>query len=266
MILRKIKTLLLFLLGKKITSFIHGIRFYSLVVKKTKMDPEVTLLKRILEEGDVAVDVGANGADWTYRMSSIVGENGHIYAFEADTYYAQATKYALSLLKASNVTLFPVGLSDKQETLLLRVNEKDGSRHNGRAFIDKHADKNDSGVEVIQLETLDSFINRYPRLNSVKLIKCDVEGFELFVFRGAEEIIRKVKPIVILEIGHFERQGYDAKTLYSFFRQYGYQGFSLTTTNSLELTNEELNGTMDASVNRIMIPSNLIGKFTDIIL
>ena len=256
--LQNIKTLLLSVFGEKITAYIHGIRFYFMIKNKTKMDPESLILNRFLQKNDVAVDVGANGGDWTYRMSNLVGEHGHIYAFEADTYYSLATKHVFRLLGLKNITLFPVGLSDKREKLFLRVAENDGSRHNGRAFIDKNAKLDDVGLEIIQLETLDSYTKKYSRLSDVKLIKCDVEGYELFVFKGADNIIKNKKPVVILEVGHFERQGYTAKTLYNHFKQYGYKAFALTVSNTLEDTDDDLNNNNSVSVSIIIISINEI--------
>jgi hypothetical protein len=45
----------------------------------------------------------------------------------------------------------------------------------------------------------DDFVAR-ERIKRVDLIKCDVEGAELFVLRGAAQVIERDKPIVFLEM------------------------------------------------------------------
>ncbi len=258
--LQWIKSILLSLFGKKVTASIHGLRFVYMIWKNVKLDPEVRLVRHFLHEGDVAVDVGANGADWTYRISTIVGRQGHVFAFEADRYYAEATRHALALLHVNNVSLFPFGLSDKKEKLYLRITEENGAHHNGKAFIDKTVSQDNSGYDLIELETLDGLTAKYPLLDIVRFIKCDVEGFELFVFRGAEMIIQKNHPLIILEVGHFERQGYSAMDLYNYFKQFGYTAYSLIQNGTLAMTDDSLHCENSISVNRVLMHQELVAS------
>jgi hypothetical protein len=48
--------------------------------------------------------------------------------------------------------------------------------------------------EQIEVRTLDSY-----QFAEVDLIKCDNEGYEVFVMRGAAETIKRCRPCVIVE-------------------------------------------------------------------
>jgi len=263
--LKKIKTILLKLLGLQITSFIQALRFLYLLKKKKSFDAETKMLDKFLSTGDIAVDIGANGANWTYCLHKAVTASGVVFAFEADPYYAKATDLAIKMMKMKNVFLFPFGLSDKIENVPLRIKNSNGMRYAGMGFVDKNADPKNDNIEMVNLKTLDSLINEYPGLESVKLIKCDVEGYELFVFMGSVEILKKTRPIIVLEVGNYEKHNYDGSLLYNFFKDIKYTAYALSNDNKLSETDLYLNHKNALSVNRILMPNEKIKLFENIL-
>jgi len=254
MSLASLKPLLLRTLGPKATASIHGLRFVWLRWRHASPEPEFALLDQILAAGDVAVDVGANGADWTSELQQRVGDSGHVYAFEADPYYAIATERAIRFMRLRSVTLFPFGLSEKEEELPLRIRAESGERHSGLGSVDRSARTEDGAAEVVKLMPLDALAARHPRLLSTALIKCDVEGFELFVFRGAVRIIEAARPFVILETGRFDEQGYTAADLHEFFASRRYRAFAMTGPRRLEPTDSCLEHPGAVGKNRTLVP------------
>ena len=259
-----IKTVLMKLLGQNLMSFVQGVRFVYLIKKRHEPDPEVEIIHKILNRGDTAIDVGANGANWTYYLHQYTGNTGQVYAFEADPYYAKASNYAIKLMRLKGIRFFQFGLSDKNEEVALRVTGSSGMRGSGIGYVDKKADKKDKGVEFIRLKSLDSIIQDHPKLLNTKLIKCDVEGYELFVFKGAHKILLEARPIVILEkgIGLYERHGYSGKEVYNFFNKMKYKPFAMTKNGHLSETDTNLNHKEVISVNRIMIPEEKSIRFS----
>jgi FkbM family methyltransferase len=251
--------------GDKSMAYLQALRFVYLLRKYGNPEPEVRLIRRFLKKGDVAVDVGANEADWAYSLHQCVGKEGHVYAFEADPYYALATDITIKIMRLRGVRLFSFGLSDTDEKVILRVSNSKGLRVSGQGYIDKNADRNEEGVEVVQLKRLDSLIQEYPQLLNTALIKCDVEGYELFVFKGANEILAKARPFIILEVGHYERQGYSARDVYNFFEERGYSPFAMVGGDRLSATGAMLEHDRALSVNRVLIPKEKTNVVEDLI-
>jgi FkbM family methyltransferase len=260
---KKIKMMLIGLLGERMTAQIHGIRFVRRIRNNPLADPEVQLLPRFAKSGDVAIDVGANGANWTLALHNVVGPTGHVFAFEADPYYARATASAIRILHMKGVRLFPFGLSDKEEEVSLRIIDEAGLRVDGLAYVDRSGSADQGTMTMIRLKTLDSLIPQYPELLRTALLKCDVEGYELFVLRGAQEIIEKARPVVILETGNFERQGYSPRDVYEFFSSKGYSAYALVSSGRLVQTDALLGHPMATEVNRLFLPAEKVERVRD---
>ncbi len=251
---QQIKTRLIETIGERPTAFLQALRFIYLLYTKQDTDPEIALLPKLLNKGDTAVDVGANGANWTYWLHGIVGRTGSVYAFEADPYYAAATDLTIRLMRLKGVRLFPYGLSDVEEKVKLQVNDSGGLRLTGKSRIDRNANENSIGAKSVEVRRLDSLIYDFPKLVTTRLIKCDVEGYELFVFRGAVDIIERSRPVIILETGNFEIQGYGSRDVYDFFDCREYVSFALIGDNTLAKTNNAFEHGKAITVNRVLIP------------
>jgi len=260
-----VKTKLIGIFGEKPVAFIQALRFVYLHFAEHVMDPEVALIPKLLQDGDTAIDVGANGANWTYWLHKSVGRKGIVYAFEADPYYAIATNLAIKFMHLKNIRLFPFGLSDVSERIALRVEDADGSRLIGKSRVDRSAKIDDTAIRYVDLRRLDSMIHDHPRLAFTRLIKCDVEGYELFVFRGATEILERARPVVIMETGNFELQGYSTSDVYDFFHQRSYDCFALTGDSTLSRTNTSLDHEKAISVNRILLPREKLDSIRKVI-
>ncbi len=263
--MQRIKSLLIMLLGVKITSFIQAVRFIYLLKKRKDFEFEIKILNRFLSKGDIALDIGANGADWTFHIYKQVTSSGYVFAFEADPYYAKATELAIKLMRMKNVTLIPFGLSDRDEIVPLRIKDSKNLRFTGKSFIDKNANPEEKNSVNIQLKKLDSLIENYPQIIHTSLIKCDVEGYELFVFKGATEVLKNARPIIIIEVGNFEKHGYCNREVFQFFNDNSYTVFTLIEGNILEKTDRELSHKKALGDNRILIPDEKIKLYKDLI-
>jgi FkbM family methyltransferase len=250
----QIKTKLIGAFGEKPVAFIQAVRFLYLLFRRPTPDPEIALLPVLLEKGDTVVDVGANGANWTYWLHRQVGNTGLVYAFEADPYYARATAIAIRLLRMKGVHLFPFGLSESDEELPLVIADAQGSRLSGLSHIDKNAEKHGRNFQIVRLKRLDSLIGDFPRLAATKLIKCDVEGYELLVFRGAVEILERSRPYIVLETGHYEMQGYSARDVFEFFAERDYASYAMLRDDTLARTDPMMEHPGTLGVNRVMLP------------
>jgi hypothetical protein len=91
------------------------------------------LLQKVLKNGDRVVDVGANIGMITLCASALVGDSGIVKSFEPNPECLDALTDILTLNRIKNVAIHPVGLSDVQDRMTLRivVNREHPSGHSG---------------------------------------------------------------------------------------------------------------------------------------
>jgi FkbM family methyltransferase len=216
-----LKQLLRRYFGDSVTSQIHAIRYVWRIRKNTFGEADALLVGEVLAPGDIAIDVGANGADWTKVLCDIVGTSGHVFAFEADPYYAKVTSNTIRLLRLRSVSFFGFGLSNASQNLHLKVVLDGGVRTSGLGYV---VEGNEAGTVPIALRTLDSLVDEYPLLRNVNLIKCDVEGHELAVFQGCEIALAN-RPIVVAEVFHAAKSHDTSSELFNFFESRNYKSY-----------------------------------------
>ena len=62
-----------------------GIFFFYDQLRKKKLksaEPEFDILKKFLKKNENVIDIGANIGRYSFELSSLVGKNGTVYAFE----------------------------------------------------------------------------------------------------------------------------------------------------------------------------------------
>ena len=152
-----------------------------------------------LRRGEVFLDVGAHVGLWSAFAANIVGKLGAVYAFEpSSTVYQQLERHAIV-----NPPMIPmkcgVGSQDEESTFFGQGPAASGSFVETVTKINErhHPDVPISPTRVT-VRALDSLVRELAV--TPNLIKVDVEGFELEVLRGGVELIRKTKPIWIIEV------------------------------------------------------------------
>lgn len=202
------KPLLYKLLGKR---FYKYAQFYG---KKRDIElhlideREMFLLPEFIKPGDTVLDLGANFAYYTERMSRIVGEKGKVHAFEPIPFTFDVYSMLVKHFKLTNVVSYKKGVSDKNETVKFSVPKMDigmlstgqahisGRKEDSRTAANTHiAGEETFDCEVVALDNL--YNNELPNLSFIKI---DIEGAELFALKGAKNILRKYRPVILIEI------------------------------------------------------------------
>jgi len=162
-------------------------------------EPETTrLLKRHLNEGDFAVDIGGNIGHHTTTMRQRVGEDGMVWVFEPNEKNAGYIKKTLSQNRWKNVELFPVALSDANSTDQLMITN---SRNTGSAVLSDLCSE-EGEDEVVQekhtvgTKSLSRLLNERDK-KRIDLLKIDVEGAEKNIISDLEDDLHKVETIIL---------------------------------------------------------------------
>lgn len=209
-------------------AWLYAMRLWWRTPRAPKQKREIALVTRLVQNGDIAIDVGANSADWTYALSRRVGATGKVFAFEADPFYPNITAKTIRLLNLQNVSFFDFGLADAPRTAQLLIRNQEDERVAGTSHIVEQVTPEMARKTVsIRLEQLDALAQTYPAQLQSRFIKCDVEGYEFAVLRGAMELLQRARPLLCIEIGNGSLHGFHHRTLYQFLRALDYSSFGL---------------------------------------
>ena len=159
------------------------------------------------------VDVGAFIGDHTFAYSHAVGPTGKVVAYEPNPVAFQCLVHNTEGM--SNVFGFCNALGAQ--------NGPAGMAWDFPANVASHyIDHNNSNEgDVIQVRCFDDYFSLFDRID---LIKIDVEGYEVNMLHGAEELIKKFQPKLVIEINEIalERQGYTANDIFDWLLRYEY--------------------------------------------
>jgi FkbM family methyltransferase len=177
--------------------------------------PELPALLSCLQPDDVFLDVGVHAGSWAIPASRAL-TSGHVYGFEAFPYYAKVLKTTLALLGRRNVTVVVGAVSDAAGEVAIVWRDAAGHRLTGMTHISRGSEAGDT-VRVRAL-TIDDFCRTHA-VGRVRLMKCDVEGAELMVLRGATATIEQWRPLVFCEVyeQYCAQYCYAAADVFSFF-------------------------------------------------
>lgn len=152
------------------------------------LEPEVLELTRLVGRGGTALDIGANHGIYSYFM---VRQFDRVVAFEPQPGCAET----LTSWAKDRVEVRPVALSDRKGTSTLSVPLVHGVAMTGYARLDDHEPSGDDIELEVPIERLDD-----QGLTDVRFMKIDVEGHELSVLRGGENLLRRDRPVLLVEI------------------------------------------------------------------
>jgi len=145
-------------------------------------------------EGTDIIDIGANNGNFTIEFSEITGDTGRVFSFEPQRIVFQQLCGNVFMNGIDNVFAYNLAIGDT--TGKTQINRPDYFSDDfvnfGDVSIESDKSKNSESVEVRELDSFE--------FNTVKLIKIDVQGYEVLVIKGAIETINKHRPIIFIEV------------------------------------------------------------------
>ncbi len=161
--------------------------------------PYAALVRAHVRAGDTVVDVGANMGYITARLAEYVGSTGRVYSFEPvpDTYEQLAE--TVRVRKLDQVTPIHACVSDQPGAVTMVVPEYESGGEN--LYESRVVDAANAGpgrrvaVQAVRLD------DELPESASpLSFIKIDVEGHERAVIAGGLDVLRRHKPLLIIEV------------------------------------------------------------------
>ena len=192
------------------------------IFTNTFEETELVFLKRFLRKGDVFVDIGANIGLYSILASSYVGKNGSVISFEPapNTYKRLIRNIELNCI--SNITAQKIAISDSSDTLDLIIS-KDG--YDAWNSLAKPAQGSVFENVRVRCNTIDEIIKINSKFSTAKLIKIDIEGWELRALKGGERFLKNENsPTIVIEFTeqNATNAGTNCKELYKYLNYLGY--------------------------------------------
>lgn len=178
---------------------------------------EMNYFDNIIETNDTVIDVGVHMGDYTLLAASNIS-SGQVLAFEP-------SKEALRVLSQNiavngynrKVRVYPVVASDKNGNIDFVDNDRSEISHINFSKTSKSSIK----VKTVKIDDVISDES----IKSVKIIKIDVEGAELFVLKGMKESLSKgiIKQMLIEVNSDCENYGISPEDTFNFIKSFGYK-------------------------------------------
>jgi FkbM family methyltransferase len=139
--------------------------------------------KNNIHSGQKVIDIGANIGYYTLLFSGLVGEEGHVYAFEPEAESIKLLKKNLEINSIKNVTIIEKAVSNEDTTLPLYLSKINRGNHQifnsgeGRESID------------VKSTTIDSYFENSK--DEIDWIKMDIEGAEYNALHGMKKLFKQ---------------------------------------------------------------------------
>lgn len=155
-----------------------------------------------VESGDYIIDAGACWGDTALYFASKIKGNGKVYSFEFIPKNIDIFKKNIEYNNQFSdiISIIENPLWDTSDKKVYFID-------NGPASKVSFEPINDSQL-ITQTISIDNFIdiNNIPKINFIKM---DIEGAETYALKGAEQTIRKFKPVLAIALYHSLDDFYD---------------------------------------------------------
>ena len=182
----------------------------------------------------IVLDIGANLGSFVVPVSKCVDHEFICFEPQRVIFYQLCANLLLNRLDKVKANNYALG--NKEEIIDIAVPQYNSERNIGAFSLDSmvktHEPTSEGNLEQIQIKTLDSL-----NYNNIRLIKLDVEGFELSVLQGAVQTLKnnQYPPIVFESWNQFDWWQERSQQLMNFINSLGYKIYNISNNNHLAL-------------------------------
>jgi FkbM family methyltransferase len=182
------------------------------------VEPEVqVVLRKYLRPGMTVYDIGANIGFFSLLAARLVGSAGGITAFEADPEIAARLRENVARNQDAPISVEEKAVWSSSNPVFFARADAEVSPDRGLGHvIDNDAERSAPGTIRVQAVSVDEYVRKS---GAPDFIKCDVEGAEVEVFRGATKLLREKQPLILCEMHGDENR----QTLLKVFADLGYR-------------------------------------------
>jgi FkbM family methyltransferase len=155
---------------------------------------EQQIMRRLVRPGDTAFDIGAHFGEHSVLLAELCGPTGRVFAFEPNPERLDCLRR--TVMQHGNGQVLPFAVADRPGIVVLYVPEF----HWTASLVDWTQQRVGAVREITCEQTALDDLIREGVVPPPDFMKCDVEGAELLVFRGAVKTLDRIDaPIVMYE-------------------------------------------------------------------
>ncbi|BAZ22566.1 methyltransferase FkbM family protein [Kalymmatonema gypsitolerans NIES-4073] len=179
-----------------------------------KGEPELRILKSLVDPKKSSIDIGANKGVYTYFLSRL---SRQVFAYEPNPELAKF----IAQSGCSNVTSYSIALSDREGQATLSIPVIDNFAYDQLGSLQQQIVTGPVRTFEVPLKRLDD-----QEHTNVGFVKIDVEGHEELVIAGATNLLKQQRPNLLIEIEqrHINK---DISEVFSQIQALGYEGYFL---------------------------------------
>ena len=205
------------------TTRVHTYRDSGLQFELTSLPEETSALEGYFRwyrpgPGDVVFDIGAYCGVSAYHFSKLVGNSGHVYAFEPDPRNFASLVRNLARHGLTNVTPIPMAVAGKNGLVTFHSEGALGSS------LAASATRAPSG-DITEVEAI-TLAEACKRFGVPAFAKVDIEGAELEMLDAARDLLRSHSIQFAFDTNHGLKGALTAPMTERILRECGYEAIS----------------------------------------
>ncbi|NRA36995.1 MAG: FkbM family methyltransferase [Planctomycetes bacterium] len=195
----------------------------------------VSELTAFLNPGDFCIDIGAHSGDSAIPIALAVGAEGCVVALEPNSYIYPVLEKN-SQLNRDKTNIIPIQAAATEEDGKITFEYSDSGFCNGGRHenISKWKHGHAFNLEVDGIDLSKKLQSEHPeKLEKLRFIKVDTEGYDLYVIQSLKDIIDQYQPYVKTEIFKLTDEKYRTE-LYNFFLERKYTIYKVNDDEDLK--------------------------------
>lgn len=186
---------------------------------------ESFLWTRLVKDGMVVIDAGANIGQYSLLSSTLVGTSGQVHSFEPIASNFERLRRNVEVNRLSNVRLSRAALWHESAVLNMELPEE--MPHNAGSYRIAAAPPAEPALQTPGIR-LDDYAAR-EGIKRLDLVKMDIEGCEYFAILGGRDMLSRFRPILFLEVNKqaLLALGCTTSKLWQELKSLGYQAWRI---------------------------------------
>jgi FkbM family methyltransferase len=153
------------------------------------------MVKQLIQSNDTVLDIGANLGYFSKNFARLA-KNGKVISIEPVPIFFQTLSHFMK--KFNHVKLYNVALGTEKGTITMVLPQSNGMIRTGLPHIaESEEEKKLHATQEVAIVKGSELLSDLDQLN---YIKCDIEGYELNVFKEIKPIIARHLPYIQIEI------------------------------------------------------------------